>query len=94
MRIVRDASRKLGVSHKDLFTMACAMRGEGDDPEDLWRYYQKSNSIPCWLVDWLIDTMNPKKGGQLDGSRNSGSNSPVPSVQHHHGRTDTAKKVA
>lgn len=75
MRIIRDASKKLGVDPKDLFTMACAMH-EGENAEDLWKYYQKTNSIPCWLTDWLIDTLT--KGGNLGSHCGSGNHSAVP----------------
>lgn len=58
--ILRDASRRMQCKYQDVFVMACAMTGSQDKPEDLYRYYCQTNTIPEWMQSYLIGELRAK----------------------------------
>lgn len=72
MRIVNDAAKALGVEPRVLFTRAVANCAKSDSPSELWGYYQRSNTIPSWMVDYLITVILEQK----NGVRSFGGDSP------------------
>lgn len=72
MRIVKDAAKALGVEPRVLFTRAVANCAKSDSPAELWGYYQRTNTIPSWLIDYLITViLEQRKHGVRDLSGDS-----------------------
>lgn len=79
MKIIIDVAKKLQITQQDVFTLCCALLADLGDPKDLWRYYQKTNSIPRRMTDILIDTMTEKPNAlaHIKHGRNCGAGCPV-----------------